>query len=388
VRIAQLAPLDEAVPPKRYGGTERVVSWLTEELVRRGHDVTLFASGDSHTTAELVPVVPRAERPGGDAGPLAARVLQLGMVARRARRFDVVHSHIDLFGFPGLDGLPALSTLHGRIDVGLYAPILRTFAHHPLVSISDAQRDPVPDAGWIGTVHHGLPIDDYPFTPDPEDYFAFVGRMSPEKRPDVAIEIARRAGVRLVLAAKVDRVDREYFETLVRPRLREPGIEYVGELGERDKVRLLRRARALLFPILWPEPFGLAMIEAMACGTPVLTRRCGSTPEVVADGATGFVCDSDAELVHAVAAVDRLDRRLCREHVARRFDVGRMARDYEALYARVAGRDARHVAERHAAGGPVAAPRDRVAAPRERLTLPHGRTNGGSSDRGRSDGEQ
>ena len=339
MRIAQLAPLDDAVPPKRYGGTERVVSWLTEELVRRGHDVTLFASGDSYTAAELVPVVPRAERPGGDAGPLAARILQLGMVARRARRFDVVHSHIDVFGLPGLDGLPALSTLHGRLDVGLYGPILRTFAHQPVVSISDAQRDPVPDAGWIGTVYHGLPIEEYPFTPEPSDYFAFVGRMSPEKRPDVAIDIARRAGVRLLLAAKVDRVDREYFDTVVRPRLREPGIEYVGELGEHDKIELVRRARALLFPILWPEPFGLVMIEALACGTPVLTRRCGSTPEVVADGEVGFVCDDDAELLCAVEAVDRIDRRRCREHVVRRFDVARMARDYEALYARIARRD-------------------------------------------------
>lgn len=340
MRIAQLAPLDEAVPPKRYGGTERVVSWLTEELVRRGHEVTLFASGDSHTAAELVPVLPRAERPGGDAGPLAARVLQLGMVARRARRFDVVHSHIDVFGLPGLDGLPALSTLHGRLDVGLYGPILRTFAHHPVVSISDAQREPVPDAGWIGTVHHGLPIEEYPFTPEPADYFAFVGRMSPEKRPDVAIEIARRAGIRLLLAAKVDRVDREYFDTVVRPRLCEPGIEYVGELGEHDKIELVRHARALLFPILWPEPFGLVMIEAMACGTPVLTRRCGSTPEVVADGEVGFVCDHDAELLRAVEAVDRIDRRRCREHVVRRFDVARMARDYEVLYERVAHCDA------------------------------------------------
>jgi glycosyltransferase involved in cell wall biosynthesis len=369
MRIAQLAPLDEAVPPRRYGGTERVVSWLTEELVRRGHDVTLFASGDSHTAAELLPVIPRAERPGGEPGPLAARVLQLGMLARRAHRFDVVHSHIDLFGFPGLDGLPALSTLHGRIDVGLYGPILRTFARHPVVSISDAQRAPVPDAGWIGTVHHGLPLDEYPFTPEPSDYFAFVGRMSPEKRPHVAIEIARRAGVRLLLAAKVDRVDRDYFTTMVQPLLREPGIEYVGELGERDKLELVRRARALLFPILWPEPFGLAMIEALACGTPVLTRRCGSTPEVVADGEVGFVCDSDAELLRSVEAVDALDRWRCREHVARRFDVTRMARDYEAIYARVARRDLPVDAATRGART--------VAAAAAELRLPHGRTNGG-----------
>jgi glycosyltransferase involved in cell wall biosynthesis len=335
VRIAQLAPLDEAVPPKRYGGTERVVSWLTEELVRRGHDVTLFASGDSHTAAELVPVVTRAERPGGDPGSFAARILQLGLVARRAQRFDVIHSHLDVFGFAALAGQPALSTMHGRLDVGLYGPILRTFARHPVVSISESQRAPVPDACWIGTVHHGLPLDEYPYTPQPADYFAFIGRMSPEKRPHVAIDIARRAGVRLLLAAKVDRVDREYFDEMVRPRLREPGIEYVGELGEADKVELVRRARALLFPILWPEPFGLVMIEALACGTPVIARRCGSIPEVVADGEVGFVCDSDADLLRAVELVDRLDRARCREHVARHFEVGRMARDYELLYRNV-----------------------------------------------------
>lgn len=336
MRIAQLAPLDEAVPPKRYGGTERVVSWLTEELVRRGHDVTLFASGDSHTAAELVPVVARAERPGGDPGALAARILQLGLLARRAHRFDVIHSHLDLFGFPGLDERPSLSTMHGRLDVGLYGPILRAFPRHALVSISDAQRAPVPDACWIGTVHHGLPIDEYPFTAAPRDYFAFVGRMSPEKRPHVAIDIARRAGVRLLLAAKIDRVDREYFDTMVRPRLREPGIEYVGELAEREKIELVRHARALLFPILWPEPFGLVMIEALACGTPVLTRRCGSTPEVVVDGEVGFVCDDDAELLHALQATDRIERWRCRAHVARHFDVARMAQRYEQLYRRVA----------------------------------------------------
>jgi glycosyltransferase involved in cell wall biosynthesis len=301
--------------------------------------VTLFASGDSHTAAELVPVVARAERPGGDPGSLAARILQLGLVARREHRFDVIHSHLDVFGFAALAGRPALTTLHGRLDVGLYAQILQTFARHPVVSISDAQRAPAPHACWTGTVHHGLPLGEYPYTPEPADYFAFVGRMSPEKRPHVAIEVARRAGVRLVLAAKVDRVDREYFDEMVRPRLREPGIEYVGELGEADKVALLRRARALLFPILWPEPFGLAMIEALACGTPVIARRCGSIPEVVADGEVGFVCDSDAELLRAVELVDRLDRARCREHVARHFDVTRMARDYEQLYRRVAQDD-------------------------------------------------
>lgn len=357
MRIAQLAPLDEAVPPKRYGGTERVVSWLTEELVRRGHEVTLFASGDSHTAAELVPVVARAARPNGDVDSLSARMLQLGLLARRAQRFDVVHSHIDLFGFPGLVDLPALSTMHGRLDVGLYGPLLRTFARHPVVSISDAQRVPVPDAGWIGTVYHGLPLDEYPYTEARGDYLCFVGRMSPEKRPHVAIDIARRVGARLVLAAKVDHVDREYFEAMVRPRLREPGIEFVGELGEDDKVELMRHARALLFPILWPEPFGLVMIEALACGTPVLTRRCGSTPEVIADGVVGFVCDSDRELERAVLEVDRIERRRCRLHVEERFSAARMAHDYERLYERVAwAQRVRAAGVRPARGVPAPSP--------------------------------
>jgi glycosyltransferase involved in cell wall biosynthesis len=336
MRIAQLAPLDEAVPPRRYGGTERVVSWLTEELVRRGHEVTLFASGDSESAAEVVPVIARAERPKGDLDSLVARMLQLGMMARRAHEFDVIHSHLDVFGMPGLAGHPALSTLHGRLDTGLYPSILKTFADHPLVSISDAQRAPVPGANWLATVPHGLPIERYPFTPVAGDYFAFIGRISPEKRPHVAIEIARRAGVRLVLAAKVDHVDREYFEQMVRPRLGEPGIEFVGELEEQDKIELARGARALLFPILWPEPFGLAMIESLACGTPVLTRRCGSTPEIVTHGKVGFVCDSDAEIERSISRVDEIDRRDCRLTVEARFTATHMARRYEALYERVA----------------------------------------------------
>jgi glycosyltransferase involved in cell wall biosynthesis len=336
MRIAQLAPLDEAVPPKRYGGTERVVSWLTEELVRRGHEVTLFASGDSHTTAELVPVVARAARPMGDVDSLTARMLQLGMLERRLRQFDVVHSHIDVFGFPALASMPAVSTMHGRIDVGLYGPLLRTFRTHPLVSISDAQRAPAPDACWSATVYHGLPLDEYPFTPVAGDYFAFVGRTSPEKRPHVAIDIARRAGVRLLIAAKVDHVDRAYFDAKVKPLLSEPGIEFLGELGEDDKVELVRHARALLFPIDWPEPFGLAMIEALACGTPVLTRRCGSTPEIVRQGEVGFVCDDDAEILRRIEQVDALDRRACRALVERRFGAATMAEGYEAVYARVA----------------------------------------------------
>jgi glycosyltransferase involved in cell wall biosynthesis len=343
MRIAQLAPLDEAVPPKRYGGTERVVSWLTEELVRRGHDVTLFASGDSHTAAQLVPVVARAARPQGDTASLTARILQLGMMARRADSFDVIHSHIDVFGFPALAQRPAVTTLHGRLDVDLYGPLLKTFATNPVISISDAQRVPAPDANWLATVYHGLPLDEYPFNAKPGDYFAFVGRISPEKRPHVAIELARRAGVRLLIAAKVDHVDREYYETLVKPRLHEPGIEFLGELGDREKVELMRNARALLFPILWPEPFGLVMIEALACGTPVITRRCGSTPEVIDHESTGFVCDSDEEVLRRIGALDSIARTRCREVAEARFSVTRMAEAYEKAYARVVRPESRQV---------------------------------------------
>lgn len=353
MRIAQLAPVAETVPPALYGGTERVIDWLTSELVRRGHQVTLFASGDSSTSANLVPVRRRSIRleapPRVDGG--AWSLISALELIERADEFDVVHNHLDflpLLALRGL-GLPVLTTLHGRLDIDGLAPLYRRFSEFPLVSISDAQRPPLGEVNWLATVHHGLPLDRYDPGPGGGDYFVFLGRISPEKRPHIAIDAARRAGVRLVLAAKVDRVDREYFEKEVEPRLHHPGIEFIGEVDEIGKAELLRDARGLLFPILWPEPFGLAMTEAMAFGTPVITRRCGSTPEVVAHEKTGFVCDDDDALVDAIARIDRIDRAACRGWVEERFSVGRMARDYEALYARIA--EARHPTGTHVIGG-------------------------------------
>ena len=337
MRIAQIAPVCESVPPGGYGGTERVVSWLTEELVRRGHRVTLIASGDSHTRAKLVPVVERALRLGGGSDPTMAHVLAVGMAKRRASEFDVIHSHLDYLAFPafGDSDPPVVSTLHGRLDIVGLAPLVGHFTRFPLVSISDAQRAPLPGANWLATVHHGLPLADYPMGSGAGDYVLFVGRMSPEKRPDVAIHVARRAGVRLVLAAKVDPVDQAYFDRVVRPLLDEPGIEFIGEVDQGQKVALLRDARALLFPILWPEPFGLVMIEAMACGTPVIARRCGSVDEVVADGRVGIVCDDDGEFVRALDAARGIDRASCRSWVEQRFSVECMATAYERLYRRL-----------------------------------------------------
>jgi glycosyltransferase involved in cell wall biosynthesis len=272
------------------------------------------------------------------------------MVQDRAGEFDVIHSHLDVLGLPAWRGCraPVVSTLHGRLDLPGLPDLLREFDDQPLVSISDAQRAPAPDACWAATIHHGLPLAPYTVGPGRGDYVVFLGRISPEKRPDAAITIARRAGVRLVITAKVDRVDREYFATVVEPLLREPGVEFVGEVDDAAKVALLRDARALLFPILWPEPFGLAMIEALACGTPVLTRRCGSTPEIVDDPRVGVVADDDDALVAALGRLDQLDRAACRAHVERRFTVGRMADAYEALYRRL-------MAERAAAGGTLPA---------------------------------
>jgi glycosyltransferase involved in cell wall biosynthesis len=337
MRIAQIAPVCESVPPSGYGGTERVVSWLTEELVRRGHRVTLFASADSRTRARLIPIVERSLDRGGGADSVMAHVLEIGVVQRRMAEFDVLHSHIDYLAFPAFreSDPPLVTTLHGRLDIEGLAPIVRHFWQRPLVSISDAQRAPLPGANWVATVHHGLPLVDYPVGDGRGDYLLFLGRMSPEKRPDVAIDVARRAGARLVLAAKVDPADGEYFETVVKPRLREPGIEFIGEANQLQKLALLRDARALLFPILWPEPFGLVMIEAMACGTPVIARRCGSVDEVIGSG-VGIVCDDDDALVRAIGDVGGIDRVRCRRWVEQWFSVERMATAYERIYRRLA----------------------------------------------------
>jgi glycosyltransferase involved in cell wall biosynthesis len=341
MRIGQVSPLYESVPPKYYGGTERVVSYLTEELVRQGHEVTLFASGDSVTSARLVPGADRSLRLDKHSiDHLAHHIVQLEHVAHHAGELDVVHYHIDYLHFPMSRRLhvPQLTTLHGRLDVPDLQPVYREFGDMPVVSISDAQREPLPDACWIATVLHGLPQDLYRGREEPGEYLAFLGRMSPEKGSDRAIEIAERAGVPIRMAAKVDDVDREYFESHIKPLLKGPGVEFVGEIGERDKGDFLGGARALVFPIDWPEPFGLVMIEAMACGTPVVAFRSGSVPEVLEDGVTGFIVDDVEDAVRAVAETAGFDRRRCRAEFERRFTAERMARDYVRVYEQVMGR--------------------------------------------------
>jgi glycosyltransferase involved in cell wall biosynthesis len=336
MRIAQIAPLIESVPPRLYGGTERLVSYLAEELVRQGHEVTLFASGDSLTSAELVPCTEQALRLDPRVrDPLPYYMVMLDEVRRRAPDFDVLHFHIDYLHFPLFRDLAALTltTQHGRLDLPDLSVAYRVFSDYPLVSISDDQRRPCPDWNWVRTVHHGLPPQLCPSAPHAGGgYLAFLGRICPEKRPDHAIEIARRAGVPLKIAAKVDRVDQAYFDEVIRPLLRDPLVEYVGEIGDRDKPAFLGGALGLLFPIDWPEPFGLVMIEAMACGTPVIAYRRGSVPEVLDHGWTGFIVDDIAGAVAAVADLDRLDRRLIRARFEQRFTAERMAKDYVAVY--------------------------------------------------------
>jgi glycosyltransferase involved in cell wall biosynthesis len=340
MRIAQVAPLFEPVPPRLYGGTERVVSYITEELVRRGHDVTLFASGDSQTSARLVAVTERAVRLDKQSREVLAADIsrQLGRVFCEAHTFDVIHCHVDYLAYPfcGLVRTPTLHTLHGRLDLPFLVPVFRDFPNVPLVSISDAQRTPLAslNLNWAGTVYHGMPLDHSPFVARPGDYLAFLGRLSPEKQPQVAIEVAKRAGLPLRIAAKVDANDREFVEREVVPLLDDPLIEYIGEVEDDRKAAFLGGARALLFPIDWPEPFGLVMTEAMACGTPVIARPCGSVPELIEDGRTGFIADTVDELVEAVKRIDTIDRAECRRVVEQRFSVPRMVDDYEALYRR------------------------------------------------------
>ena len=339
MKIAQVAPLYESVPPKYYGGTERIVSYLTEELVREGHDVTLFASGDSVTAARLVAPVRRALRLDKNSiDSLAHHVVLLEEVTRRASRFDVIHYHIDYLHFPTSRrlGMPHVTTLHGRLDIPDLVPLYREFRDMPLVSISNAQRAPLPWANWQGTVYHGLPADLYAFQETPGDYLAFVGRISPEKRVDRALRIARRARMKIRIAAKVDDVDREYFEEQIQPLLEESDAEYIGEIGEGEKREFLGNATALLFPIDWPEPFGLVMIESLACGTPVIAYRHGSVPEVMEEGVTGFVVNGIEDAVRAVERVPSLSRRRCREIFEERFSAARMAGDYIRIYERIA----------------------------------------------------
>jgi glycosyltransferase involved in cell wall biosynthesis len=335
VRIAQVAPLIESVPPAAYGGTERVVSNRTEELVRQGHDVTLFASGDSVTNARLVASTPRALRLNETVvDPLAHMVVQLEQVAAGADRFDVIHWHLDYFHFPMSRrlGVPQLTTLHGRLDIPDLRPVYDEFRDMPLVSISDDQRTPLPQGRWIGTVHHGLRPDEFEPSFEAGEYLAFLGRISPEKRADRAIEVARLVGMPLRIGAKVDAVDEAYFEENIEPLLGHDHVEWVGEVAGTDKANLLRGAAALIFPIDWAEPFGLVMIEAMACGTPVIAYGTGSVPEVIDDGVTGFIVDSIEESVAAIERLGELDRRRVRARFEERFTVERMTRDYVELY--------------------------------------------------------
>jgi glycosyltransferase involved in cell wall biosynthesis len=335
MRIAQIAPLHEAVPPKLYGGTERVVSYLTEELVALGHDVTLFASGDSVTSARLEAVWPRALRlDPAIRDPIAPHMLLMETVRRQADDFDVLHFHMDYWPFSlfSRQKTPFVTTLHGRLDLAELQPVFNTFPHVPVVSISDSQRRPLPQANFVGTVLHGLP--EKLLTPQPakQGYLAFLGRIAPEKCPDRAIRIARACGLPLKIAAKVDKVDQQYFESVIRPLLTGPDVELIGEISDREKPAFLSGAHALLMPIDWPEPFGLVMIEAMACGTPVIAFNRGSVPEIIEDGVTGFIVEDEMSAVGAVERAMRLSREKVRARFDARFTARRMAEDYLAVY--------------------------------------------------------
>jgi glycosyltransferase involved in cell wall biosynthesis len=335
VRIAQVSPLYESVPPQGYGGTERVVHVLTEQLVAMGHDVTLFASGDSQTRARLVAGSPRSLRQAPDChDPLAWHQLQLAQIARQVQDFDVVHFHVDYlhFALSRALRLPQLTTLHGRLDLPDLPPLYAEFSDMPLVSISNAQRAPLPGANWLGTVYHGLDSTPGVFVPQPEEYLAFVGRVSREKRPDRAVEIARALSMKLKVAAKIDPSDEAYWRDEIAPLFEDPLVEFLGERSEPEKLQLMGRARAVLMPIDWPEPFGLVVIEAMACGTPVMAFRRGSMPEVIDDGVSGVLVDDMHEAPAAARRAMTLPREGVREAFVRRFTAQRMALDYVNVY--------------------------------------------------------
>lgn len=350
MRIAQVAPLSESVPPKMYGGTERVASWLTEELVRQGHQVTLFASGDSQTSAELVACAPQGLRLAGIRDHTASHLAMLAKVRERHASFDVIHFHLDLLQHAMFTDLAhkCVTTLHGRLDLPDFLPVYQAFPRMPLISISDGQRKPMPaDVNWLATVYHGLGPGLCPFSSPGGEYLAFLGRITPEKRPDRAIEIAKRAGMPLRIAAKVDPVDEDYFRNRIEPLLDDPLIEFIGEIDEAQKAPFLAGARALLFPIDWPEPFGLVMIEAMSAGTPVIAWRNGSVPEIIEDGVSGFIVDSIADAVSACERSASLDRFRVRAHFERNFTAARMARDYLEAFHRLLflPQDSRRAAE-------------------------------------------
>lgn len=337
LKIAQIAPLCEAVPPVAYGGTERVVAYLTDALLDLGCDVTLFASADSRTRARLIPMRDRAIRLDSTApkSESAAHLAMLQQIRERVREFDVLHFHLEHLHFPVFEQYAhrTVTTLHGRLDFKDYPALYRAWAQYPLVSISQRQRMPLAEANWLGTVHHGLPPSAFPFRPGPAgEYLAFLGRMSPDKRPHLAIELALKAGVPLKIAAKIDDVDRDYFEEAIRPTLSNPLIEFVGEIGEADKRAFLGGALALLFPIDWPEPFGLVMIESLACGTPVIAWNQGSVPEVIDEGITGRIVQCEREALDAIEWAYGVDRARIRQVFERRFSSQAMARRYLKLY--------------------------------------------------------
>ena len=339
MKIAQVAPLFESVPPRFYGGTERIVSWLTEELVVQGHDVTLFASGDSITSARLISGRPQSIRTDPHCiDPIVHHVLMLEQVMKRASEFDVVHFHLDYLHFPlsRRTGIPQLSTLHGRLDLPDLVPLYHEFHDMPVVSISRKQRKPLPWVNWVGNVYHGLPLDFLSYHPHPGKYLAFLGRLSPEKRPDRAIEIAARAGMPLKIAAKIDKTDRQYFEDKVKPLLSASHVEFIGEIADAEKDDFLGNAHAFLFPIDWPEPFGITLIEAMACGTPTIAFNHGSVPEIITDGVNGCIVETVDEAVSAVERVSRISRKSCRLAFEEHFTSERMASDYVKIYGRLA----------------------------------------------------
>ncbi len=336
MRIAQLSPLYESVPPRLYGGTERVVSYLTEELVRQGHDVVLFASGDSRTSAELVPVCTSSLRLEPKCmDPIAFHLIMIEEVLRRERQFDIIHAHIDYLGFMlgRRSRTPVINTLHGRCDLWEQMFLFPEFWESPLVSISNSQREPARSANWIDTVYHGLPPELYSLSEKTGDYLVYIGRISREKKVESAITIAVQAGLPLKIAAKVDKLDASYFEHEIKPLMKHPLVEFLGEIGDREKNELIGRALAFLHPIDWPEPFGLSMIESMACGTPVIARRRGAIPEVVDHGVTGFIFDEDAEAVTFIREqLPRFSRKRCRDQFENRFLAERMAADYLSAY--------------------------------------------------------
>ncbi len=344
MRIAQIAPLYERIPPVRYGGTERIVSYLTEELVRRGHNVALYASGDSITRAELRAISPRALRlvDGYDVFSTAYEVLQMDRVAKEEDEFDIIHFHLGYMHLPLLRRFRTgtVQTMHGRLDLPEFSLAYEGFRDQPLISISKHQRSHLPHMNWVGNVYHGLPKGELNFHANPDGYLAFLGRICPEKRPDRAVRIAEAAGIPLKVAAKVDVHDLEYYETVIKPLFKSPLVEFVGEITESEKNDFLGNAMALLFPIDWPEPFGLTMIEALACGTPVIAYVHGSVPEVLTHGTTGFFVQSEEEAVHAVQRISELSRFRCRAEFDNRFTVEAMTDRYLKIFHNLSRRPA------------------------------------------------